>query len=491
MGVDKHIEYYAPVTTAIYLPPEDPIDTIVRKQDNRNKAISLGISIGIIGLLMLVLAWWTITIFKQEQIELIVSATQGEEEVKIDKDTFTTSVRNSKPSRPDSKPSNVLISHSVSNVSLPSTDLVSPDIGTSFNDGFGGGGFGDGIGGGVRVPTAMGGRCGTSDRISRLIKAGGKRKMDSQVLNALRWIKSQQKPDGSFGTKFPNAMTSFALLAYSGHCETVDSPEFGRSVKAAIEYLLTVSERGKGYITTSRDRNLSYEHGIAMYSLAEAYSMNKNARTRFRRISPALKIGIPIVIEGQTNGGGWLYSYGSKGTGDLSVSGWNIQALKAAELTGIRFSGLERAKQKALRYLKSAEDPNGTDGYFRYRVTDGHKGKLSLTGVGAYSARMLGDPSRLENKSLDLIISKNPKSFSPNKAYSWYYHSLAAFQKQGNHWRQYNDSYQTLISEAQQKDGSWLPSAGHGQVGQDGALYSTCLCTLMLEVYYRYLPISK
>ncbi len=50
---------------------------------------------------------------------------------------------------------------------------------------------------------------------------------------------------------------------------------------------------------------------------------------------------------------------------------------------------------------------------------------------------------------------------------------------------------QTLISQAQQKDGSWLPSVGHGQVGPDGALYSTCLCTLMLEVYYRYLPISR
>jgi hypothetical protein len=490
MKANEH-SYYAPVANVVYVPEKDSIETIVRQQENRSKAVSLGISISIISLLMMLLAFLTIAVLKDEQIELIVSATQGEKEVKINKNTFATSVRNNKPSRPDSKPTDVIISNNVSNVSLPSIDSLAPTIGTSFNDGFGAGGFGTGIGGGFKVPAAMGGRCGSSDRINRLIKAGGKRKMDTQVLNALRWIKSQQKPDGSFGTKFPIAMTSFALLAYSGHCETVDSPEFGKSVKAAIEYLLDVSDKGKGYITTSRDRNLSYEHGIAMYSLAEAYSMNKNARTSFRRISPALKIGIPIVIEGQTNGGGWLYSYGSNGTGDLSVSGWNIQALKAAELTGLRFSGLERAKQKAIRYLRSAEDPNGTSGYFRYRVSDGQKGKLSLTGVGAYSARMLGAPSKLEDKSLDLIISKKPQSFPPNQAYSWYYHSLAAFQKQGNHWRQYNDSYQTLISEAQQKDGSWLPSAGHGQVGPDGALYSTCLCTLMLEVYYRYLPTSK
>tara|TARA_R110001583_G_scaffold3753_2_gene23026 strand:- start:1505 stop:2926 length:1422 start_codon:yes stop_codon:yes gene_type:complete len=466
------------------------IEEIVEKEEKKSKLISLLISCCTVGLIMLLLAFITLTVFKQEQIDLVVAATQGEKELKINKNTFTTSVRNNKPSRPDSKPADVIVSTNVSKVSLPSIDNLSPTIGTSFNDGFGAGGFGTGIGGGFRVPTTMGGRCGTSDRINRLIKAGGKRQMDTQVLNALRWIKTQQKPDGSFGTKFPIAMTSFALLAYSGHCETVDSPEFGKSVKAAIEYLLAVSEKGKGYITTSRDRNLSYEHGIAMYALAEAYSMNKNARARFKRISPALKIGIPIVIEGQTNGGGWLYSYGSNGTGDLSVSGWNIQALKAAELTGLKFTGLDRAKQKAVRYLRSAEDPNGTDGYFRYRVSDGQKGKLSLTGVGAYSARMLGAPSKLEDKSLNLIISKNPKNFNPDKAYSWYYHSLAAFQKQGKHWRDYNSTYQQVMANTQEKNGSWPASAGHGQVGQDGKLYSTCLCTLMLEVYYRYLPTS-
>ena len=490
MRANEH-SYYAPVANVVYVPEKDSIETIVRRQENRSKAVSLGISICIISLLMVLLAFITIVIFKEEQIDLIVAASQGEQNAVIDKKQFQSSIRH-KPSRPSSRPNNVIIAHNSSSISVPSINGISSlDLGSSFGDGFGGGGFGDGIGGGIGVPATMKGRCSTSDRLARLTAAGGKREMDRSVLNALRWIKTQQKPDGSFGTKFPIAMTSFALLAYSGHCETVDSPEFGKSVKAAIEYLLAVSEKGKGYITTSRDRNLSYEHGIAMYALAEAYSMNKNARARFKRISPALKIGIPIVIEGQTNGGGWLYSYGSNGTGDLSVSGWNIQALKAAELTGLKFSGLDRAKQKAVRYLRSAEDPNGTDGYFRYRVTDGQKGKLSLTGVGAYSARMLGAPSKLEDKSLNLIISKNPKNFNPDKAYSWYYHSLAAFQKQGKHWRDYNSTYQQVMANTQEKNGSWPASAGHGQVGQDGKLYSTCLCTLMLEVYYRYLPSSK
>ena len=76
---------YVPVASMVYLPEEDPIETIVRRQENRNKAISLGISIGIIGLLMMLLAWWTITIFKSEQIDIVVAASQGEKNTVIDK----------------------------------------------------------------------------------------------------------------------------------------------------------------------------------------------------------------------------------------------------------------------------------------------------------------------------------------------------------------------------------------------------------------------
>ena len=43
--------------------------------------------------------------------------------------------------------------------------------------------------------------------------------------------------------------------------------------------------------------------------------------------------------------------------------------------------------------------------------------------------------------------------------------------------------------DSQEKDGSWPIAAGHlGATGADAKIYHTCLCTLMLEVYYRYLP---
>ena len=226
-------------------------------------------------------------------------------------------------------------------------------------------------------------------------------------------------------------------------------------------------------MASTMDRNISYEHGIAVYALSEAYSMNKNARKPFKRISPTLKKAVPIIIEGQTNAGGWLYKYDAGNDGDLSVSGWNVQALKAAEYTKIKFSGLASAKKKASRYILASEDKGGSDGFYKYRLRPTDKGKLTLTGVGILCARMLGTPSKLEDKGLDLINSKAPKNWSKPNLYSWYYHSQAAFQKQGKHWRKYNDTYQKVVLEAQDKDGSWKDPGGHaGSTGPDATIYA-------------------
>ncbi len=482
----------APAATQM-LGQEDPMESYVRQIENRNKIVSLVISIAVVALLFGALAWITYTAFVEEEVEIAIAATQSTTETKVEKKQFQQSVRQ-KPSRPSSSPSNTIAASATSPVAVPSvpTDIDSPDLGSAFGTGFGAGGFGDGLGGGMGVPGAMKGRCDSADRMERLKRAGGRASMDRSVLDALRWLKDKQQPDGSWGEKFPVAMTSFALLAYCGHCETVDSPEFGENVKKAIEYLIDVADKGKGMMASSRDRNVSYEHGIAVYALAEAYSLNKNANKRFKPIMPVLKKAVPIIIEGQTAAGGWLYSYGSGNDSDLSVAGWNIQALKAAEYTKIPISGLATAKKKALKMLEAAEDPGGSDGYFKYRLGGGQQGRLSLTGVGLLCSRMLGSPSKLEDDGLDKILADEPKGWNRPNLYAWYYHSQAAFQKQGKHWRQYNDSYQKVVQEAQQKDGSWTGNGGHSNsVGPDGDIYATCLCTLMLEVYYRYLPTGK
>jgi hypothetical protein len=88
--------------------------------------------------------------------------------------------------------------------------------------------------------------------------------------------------------------------------------------------------------------------------------------------------------------------------------------------------------------------------------------------------------------------------YSGDKAdlYAWYYHTQACFQFGGSPWTKWNRWFQDEITRAQAADGSWPPMTAKGpgnlQTGNGGsaAVYRTALCTLMLETFYRILPMG-
>ncbi|MGI9244679.1 MAG: prenyltransferase/squalene oxidase repeat-containing protein [Verrucomicrobiales bacterium] len=456
--------------------------------ERRSRVTALGLTTLIHLLVAAVLAWMILEPFAPGAPELeIQPISQGEPKLEFNRPTFTQTLLR-KPSSRESGAFDLVVTPLPSRVSAVSLENVSESFGTGLGNDFGAGGDGLGPGGGgsFYLEPSMKGRCNQEDRARRLRENGGSPALDRKVVAALDWLQKEQNPDGSWGRTYPVAMTGFAVLAFSGHCETVDSPRYGETLIKAINYLVDASRTGQGMMVSKPGTHSPYEHGIATYALAEAYSLNKNARAKVKRISNALRNSVPVIVEGQTKGGGWLYSYGQAGTGDLSISGWSIQALKAAKLSGIRFAGIDRALEKALEYLKVAATP---DGLYRYRIRDDQPGRLSLTGVGVLCGRMLGETMANEELSLAAILAYQPKQFRSADLYALYYHSQACFQKGGKTWAKYNGSQQKLVIDSQEKDGSWPVAAGHvGAVQADAKIYHTCLCTLMLEVYYRYLP---
>jgi hypothetical protein len=132
----------------------------------------------------------------------------------------------------------------------------------------------------------MKGRCNQADRAKRLRENGGRPEYDKKVVKALDWLKSQQNADGSWGNGYPVAMTGFAFLAFSGHCETVDSPKYGPNLVKAINYLIKSGGDNNGNMGAPGG-HLSYEHGIAVYALSEekAARSGTNTTTPCRRWS--------------------------------------------------------------------------------------------------------------------------------------------------------------------------------------------------------------
>jgi hypothetical protein len=299
------------------------------------------------------------------------------------------------------------------------------------------------------------------------------------VLRALDWLKKHQQPDGSWGPN-PVAMTGLGLLTFLAHGETPSSTEYGPTVELAMRYLLKKQSPSGSFVDTSRQYG-PYEHGIATYAIAEAYGM-----TRIDSLKPAMEKAVQVILDGQQAGGGWDYSYGRGGRRDTSVAGWQIQALKAARISGAENPRLKEALQFASLDLRSAQEEGA--GWFRYsdKTSSSSPG---LTGVGVLCLDLLGESGSREVRDGLAALSRTEFRWRDAKGwalYSGYYITQAKFHEGGASWKKWNMQFAKEYSRAQNRDGSW--SAPSQEEQKYGPVYSTTLAALTLQVYYRRLP---
>ncbi len=345
---------------------------------------------------------------------------------------------------------------------------------------------------GAGVPSAMGGRMGGMARGNMMRQNNGKEKSEKAVMAGLRWLKDHQGENGSWGEGHKPAMTGLALLSFLGHGELPESPEFGPTVKKALDWVLARGNEFQGRMSLTKDgwgdNHGVYEHAILTYAMGEYYSMTKD-----ERFAELLKQAVGYIVQGQTPLGGWDYQY-KKGTrNDLSVAGWQIQALKAAHLTGLGIPGVDEALDKSMVFIKKWQ---GNEGGFGYDKADN---RASLTGVGVLCTYFWKqDKDKTVKEGIDFLLGKADVKYKGDKAdlYAWYYNTQACLMFGGSAWSKWNRLFQDEIADSQSPDGSWPPTQGgvgdlQKNPGGDGPYYRTTLCILMLEVFYRYMPINK
>lgn len=443
------------------------------------------------------LAAWIVKVFKDKPPALVVQSIPTQEDEEIMQQTFNPTVQPT-PSSPSSSAAPIITAAAVAPVAAPPVEEITDTFGIGMDDGLGDGldGWGDGMGGGFTMPPTMNARCTKGDRDKRLAESGGSPEGQIAVLNALRWLQKTQNQDGSWGQRWHASMTGLALLAFLGHCETPDSPEFGETVLNGIMYLAEQGMRTEGRLGRAGNQ-FSYEHAIATYALSEAYTMSRYGKRKIPNVREVLELAVPIIINGQSSDGGWYYGYESTTPSDTSVAGWNIQALNAARYTQLKFEGMDEAWEAIGRYLTTSQNK---DGNFGYRGSGGGRG-YSMTGVGCLGMIMHGDMKSHKIKDGVRYIMKSGKiSYASMEAdlYGWYYITQVMFLQGGGNWKKWNGWFQNEIITAQNKNGSFKREGPGGEIdvpvngtmgaGPDAEIYRTALCTLMLEVYYRYLP---
>jgi hypothetical protein len=328
------------------------------------------------------------------------------------------------------------------------------------------------------IPTLFGRDPGTRGDI--LTRIPGSRATESAVIKSLQWLKTHQLADGSWPGQDRAAMTGLALLAYLAHGELTMSARFGDTVTRGLKYLIEHQD-SRGYFSAN-----VYAHAIATYAVAEAFTL-----TRIMDLRNAMDKGVRVILEGQQPGGGFDYEYRKNPRFDTSVTGWQIQALKAARLTGTEIAGLDDGLARAVRFLENdafAYDGSG----FVYEGKSGAAtlsgGRASMTGVGTLCLQMLGRPNAPQARGGLRALQKAELDWPENgKAgvYGGYYITQAKFWGGDKiDWPSWNRQMQQKLILRQKADGHWE----QGDYDNGSHVYTTTLCTLMLEVYYRYLP---
>ena len=118
----------------------------------------------------------------------------------------------------------------------------------------------------------------------------------------------------------------------------------------------------------------------------------------------------------------------------------------------------------------------------------------ATTSIGLLSRMYLGSDQTHPGlaSGMEYIAQQGP---NPGNMYFTYYATLAMFQYtsgKGTVWQQYNVAMRESLVAAQHKTGHETGSWSVGTyVTQGGRLYSTAMCTMCLEVYYRYMPVYQ
>lgn len=334
----------------------------------------------------------------------------------------------------------------------------------------------------------------TPDRTALVERRGGSQETERAVAKALAWLAEHQSDDGHWdGAAFDqtcgacggdtdiavnNALTGLSLLAFlgAGHTHVGDSPYADNVRRAAYWLIAQQTDRGD-----LRGEETMYTHGIVTIALSEAYGMTGDVDF----IDPVRKAVEFIDRARNQTVGGWRYDPGQ--AGDTSVLGWQIMALKSATMNRIPASA--DSFKEARRWMDLV-DHESQSGLYAYRP--GRRHAPAMTAEGMFVQQLLGMPRgdpRMQ-VSADFIARYPPDWDEGPNTYYWYYATLALFQFQGDHWRDWNRAITRELLRHQRRSGrvggSWDPEGEWADVG--GRVYQTALCTLMLEVYYRYLP---
>lgn len=352
---------------------------------------------------------------------------------------------------------------------------------------------------------ALSGR-GKVARSQMLSRYGGTPASEAAVNMALKWLAKHRMGDGGWTfqlTAVPEcagkcggsgrmvagriAATGLALLPFLGAGQTHREGEYRGVVKEGLYYLVRQMKTTPLGGALNEPGGRMYSHGIAAIVLCEAYAMTGDKALH----APAQQAVNFICGAQDPVGGGWRYEPFQPG--DTSVVGWQIMALKSALFAQLSVPALVFRRTSA--FLDSVQSENGAlYGYtFPLDVPAAAPGDgAATTAIGLLCRMHLGwskDTPGLR-RGIQLLSESGP---IPGNMYFNYYATQVLRHWEGPEWKRWNERMRDQLVASQylkgHERGSWYMTERDVGALVGGRLYCTAMAAMILEVYYRHMPI--
>lgn len=330
-------------------------------------------------------------------------------------------------------------------------------------------------------------------------REGGTTASEAAVARALRWLENHQASDGSWsldhfsatgdcngrcggpGIDSDTSATALALLPFLGAGQTHIRGDHTSTVARGLRALMDM-QHANGDLRGRGGGNM-YAHGQATIALCEAYAMTQSDILR----DPAQR-AVDYIVAAQHEAGGWRYA--PREPGDLSVVGWQMMALRSAQMAYLKVPA--ETFLKATQFLNSVQQSRA-HGLYCYMPGGGPTPVMTAEGLlcRQYAGWRHNHPVLLNGVHW-LASNHSPRSNRPNM-YFWYYGTQVMHHMGGKLWTDWNAALRDLLISLQavsgHEAGSWPPLGGHDSQG--GRVYTTALAACTLEVYYRHLPLYR
>jgi hypothetical protein len=338
-----------------------------------------------------------------------------------------------------------------------------------------------------------------SQRAELLERYGGSAAGEAAKNLALQWIVDHQCNDGGWSLKLEKcdcdgacqhaaevegraAATGLALLTLLGSGHTHQSGPYAKNIHRGLYFLRSRLDRDEhGGRFAMNVENEMYAHPIATLAMTEAMAM-----TGDKSFEEEAFAALDFICYAQHAKGGWRYKV--REPGDLTISTWMLMALKSGRRIGYTIP------TPVTLGLKEFLLSTSSDRESRYGYLPGEKRPEATTTAVGLAARMFLDwnyASEPLARGCAVLVKEGP---STNDVYYNYYATLTLHLARDPGWDRWNRELSAWLLKTQSQDGhergSWyFPGEFHNEVG--GRLYTTCMAALILEVYYRYLPMFE